>query len=716
MPRHPTANEWRSLRRTALSGRTEETLQQLEHLQRLYPDDEQVAEELKRLKEGKPLRVLENKQQRAARSVLEAQQDIEKILERFGKPQTISCAHTHDLRAVFCELKDHIKVLKSAKQPAPQGTRALLRNFKKELSRRRKKNTRSRMIRLAIAGGVIVALACLFGVLRGRAGNLVHQLKDAVNAADWERTDGLLKAADTGINRLVHGKVAPTVAIARKWQQFVLSESTELTRQMQLYEKLEAVSSLSVEERAHFIRRIRALPTPYSTQLLSQWDELCRPEREILEQQKREYIKRFSAPCPAPDLTGKPEDDLPRLQEVAHHLARLMNDFQDAKDIFSLDDQLISQQRETFHKVQNYIHDIDQLSRATALIGTARSYGEHRRALADLTPLAYPLAMQIARVAKAFCKDEADIFAAIRGMKYKLPISGHDPYPPYVMNAIVQAGPTFSEGAPATAQQVALMEDIFTSRTLTQKLYELTAHDGRVNYSETTPELTDRNMLRFKMSALDPAYSSTNNVCEWAFPQAVRVRVVNAAALLKATGIERSLFFLRANIPDLLGRITTVHDETCPALAKAYMYDILLQLAMGHKKQQGLGLRFAPTLRRDMQSFRKLGESLKYPLSVTCWLNHDAATTRAEQAYAAWFNEHADRNYAREMSANLRRMIHDVPDYIGYVDGQGNTCFKSFQAPAADRTLYYFSGGKLKSSPAQNPLLNPDMFSPVFSY
>lgn len=714
MSRHPKADEWRALRRCVLSGHVDEARTLLERMHRTYPEDAEVAEELARMNAGKPLRVTENKRQRTARAVLEGQQSIAAMLRSFSSPQAIACSHTPELQMAYRDLRMHIKVLKSAGQPAPQGTRSLSGLLKKELSRRRKKSTRSRVVRLVVLGVFLLALVSLILILRGRADNLASQLSDAVSEKNWERADGLLKATDTGINRLVHGGVASIAEAARHWRQAVLRESGELTRRMQLYEKLEAVSSLSLEERARFLRRIRALPAPFAGKLMAQWDELCRPEREILEQQKRDHIKRFSEPFPAPKLTGETAEDLPRLQEAMRHLTGLMNDFQDAKDIFGLEDRLIAPHRETLRSVQSHINDMEQFSRALALIGTARSYDEHKQALADLKPVVYPPALRAAQIVNTLDKNEASVFAMIRGQKYKLPVVGENPYPDYVMKAILEGGPTFSEKAPATAEQVALMEDVFTSRTLTRRLYELTSHDGRVNFSDEKPELTDEKNVRFNVSILDPEYSVSSPKREWPYPQAVRMRVVDATILLKSTGIERSLFFLRANLPDLLGRITAVHDASCPALAKAYMYDTLLRLLIGHENRQVTGLRFSPMLRRDMQSFLNLGKSLKYPLSVTCWLSRDAASLRAEEAYAAWFKEHADRNYLREMGANLRKILYDKPEYIGYVDERGNVCCKRNQSSARGEFLYYFSGGQLISSPVKDMLHSPDVFSPVF--
>lgn len=714
MGKHPSQSEWRALRRIAISGQKDEVRSMLLQMQKNYPNDPEVEAEIKRLETGTPLHVVESKKQRTERLMSEAQQGIASMLESCGTVRALSCSHTPDLQAMQRQLHAHIRRLKSGHKPAPQGTRVFARMLKKELKKRKEKNTRSRVIHLAIVAVIVLLLVTVVLVLRSRAGGLAHQLRDAQNAADWNKTAELLLATDTGINRLVHKDVVSAATDARKWQQRVQATSKELTRQMLVYENLEAVSSLSVEERGSFLRQIRALPAPFSTRLLAQWDELCRPVRAILEKQKREVIARFEQLLPLPELVGDPAKDGPALQETEKRLTRLQNDFRDAQDAFGLDQSIIAAQRDNYARVCSLLKDIDQLSHAARLLSTARNYAEHRRALEGFSPVSYPVAVRAADILPALGKQEEALYARIRSMKHRVPDAVPTPYPAYVIKAVTENGPTFGPKFPANVTQLGLMEDLFTSRTMRTKLYELISVDGQVNYTEERPEVVEGNKLRFRVSNFDPRYKPGDERKVWLYAQAVKMRLVDVTDLLKVTDIRRSTFFSRANVPDLLGRVTQVHTAACPALAKAYVYDILQRLIEGQENQPVFGLRFSPTLKADMLSFRKLKQTLGVEPRMNAWLEPTADHARAEEAFAKWFEDHSDRHYEREMGRNLRAILSDRPQYLGYVDEFSHPRYKETQSPTPGKKIYYFSSGRLIASPVGEPLRTPAPFSPLF--
>ena len=712
--KHPTQSEWRTLRRVAISGQEDQVRRLLQEMRQSYPDDAEVAEELARLENGEALRVVESKGQRTERLIEEAQQGITDMLERCVRSQDLSRSHTIDLQDMERRLRSHIRTLRREGKPAPQGTRALARLLSKELKKRKKKNTRLCMVRLVIAGLVALLLALILLVLRSRAGELAHRLRDAQNAADWNKTTELLRAADTGINQLIHRDVTAAVADARKWQQRVQTASNEMMRQMLAYENLKVVSSLSLEERASVLRRIRALPMPFSTRLLGKWEEQCRPVRQIFEKQKSEAMARFGQSFPMPDLTGEPAQDEQTLQQAERQLTTILHDFRDAQDALELDQDLIVPYRDTFARVSGMLRDIDQLTRAGKLLSTARSYAEHLKALEDLKPMNYPTAIRIAKILPALGSQEEMLYARMRSMKYRVPAALPAPYPSYIMKAVTEAGPTFGSQFPASAVQLGLMEDLFTSRALRTRLYELISPDGQVNYTEERPEVTKDNKLRFRVSELDPRFQPAKERKECLYAQAVRIRVVDVSGLMATTQIERSTFFLRANVPEILGRITRVHAAACPALAKAYVYDTLLRLMEGQENQPVYGLKFSPMLREDILSFRNLKRKLGVKLRINAWLEPTEEYMRAEAAFSKWFRERCDRHYEREMSENLRTILLDRPRYAGYTDEASHPCYKTLRKPAAHRKLYYISDGHLIVTPASEPMHRPDPFSPIF--
>ncbi len=715
MRKHPAQSEWRALRRVAVSGREDEVRRVLLRLQQVYPEDSEVTDELARLEAGRPLRIAESKRQRAERLSQEAQRGILAILAQYGSAQAVSCAHTPDLRKAQQQLNAYVHTLKSGREAAPAGTRAFARALKSELNKRRKKNTRGRFIRLGIVAAVVAAVAAVGVILHGRAGRLSHQLLDAKNARDWNKTTELLRAADTGINRMMHREVIPAVEEARKWQQRVQVDSRELTRQMHVYENLGAVSSLSLEERAAFLRQIRALPAPFSTHLLEKWQELCRPVQQELERQKREAVARFSQPAPLPQLTEDPAQDRSALSSLEHKLSRLLHDFRDAQETFELDPKLIAAHCDTYAQAQRLLGDIDLLTRAENLLSTARNYTEYRNALVGFRPVSYQPALRAAETMNALGSHEETLLAKIRSVKHRVPAEFPAPYPRHVMNAITQAGPTFGPQFPASAAQLEIMEDLFTNRAMRTKLYELIAADGQVHYTEQNPEMVDGNKLRLRVSEFDPLYKLDERQKEWLYPQAVKMKLVDVSPLMTALQIDRSTFFSQANVPDLLGRITQVHAEACPALAKAYVYDTLLTLIAGQEQEPVLGLRFSPALRADMDSFRKLKAELGVRPRINLWLEHTSDQARAESAFARWFSQHEDRRYTREMSRNLRAILADRARYVGYADASCRVHYKELHAPAKGRVLYYISRGKLAVVPSSEELRDPDPFSPILA-
>ncbi len=682
-------------------------------LQQVYPEDSEVTDELARLEAGRPLRIAESKRQRAERLSQEAQRGILAILAQYGSAQAVSCAHTPDLRKVQRQLNAYVRTLKSGRETAPAGTRALARALKSELNKRRKRNTRGRFIRLGIVAAVVAAVAAVGVILHGRAGRLSHQLLDAKNARDWNKTTELLRAADTGINRMMHREVIPAVEEARKWQQRVQADSRELTRQMHVYENLGAVSSLSLEERAAFLRQIRALPAPFSTQLLEKWQELCRPVQQELERQKREAVARFSQPAPLPKLTEDPAQDRSALSSLEHKLSRLLHDFRDAQETFELDPKLVAAHRNTYAQVQSLLGDIDLLTRTENLLSTARNYSEYCHALAEFRPVSYPPAIRAAKIMQTLGDQKEMLLAKILSMKHRVPAKLPAPYPHYVVKALTEDAPTFGPQFPATPVQLEIMEDLFTSLSMRTRLYELISTDGQVHYVEQKPEVTDDNKLRLVVSPLDPRFKNGEQRKEWLYAQAVKMRPVDVRPLMSVLDLERPIFFMRANVPDLLGRIMRVRAEDCPALAKAYVYDTLLSLMTGREQEPVFGLRFSPTLRADIDSFRKLKAELGVQPRINLWLEHFPAQAKAESAFAQWFRERDDRHYSREMCKNLRAILADRARYVGFVDAFSQAHYKELPTVGKQRMLYYLSGGKLLAVPIDGTLRDPDPFSPL---
>lgn len=701
--------QWRMLRRYVLSGEKEAARSLLQDMLRSNPEDAEAAAELRRLEQGHPLLCTETQKQRKERQLQEALHALARDVEAHN-PKILAAKHTEELLKLRADLKEYLHTISGSKSPAPPGTNAYKKALEHELSRRHKKSVKSRTSIALFLLFVLLGLGGTIWALHNRAVSIAEQLESAWIAQEWEKTEALLKATDSGINRLMYPQSGALIAKVRNWQQGCIGRANDLSHQMQLYKKRDAISSLSLEERAVFLRRIRALPLYHSQELLARWEELCRPEKEKLDMQRDAIVAEIEAAATAPPLTGDWTQDANLLKKAAANLQRLIATFDSAKDAFDLPAELISPDQNLLLQLQTYLADIEIQKKADMQLRTARTYEQHFKALSGLTPVQYPPALQMAEAGRSLPTAE-DICNEVRAYRFKIPRV----IPPEVIQAIVHKGPSFCASYPASLQQLHLMEDIFTGRTLRQKVYEVFRASGEVHYTDAPPTVTEKNSATFTMSELDPARKvSRSPRIEWENAHAVWSRTLDATPILKVTGITRERFFLTANLPDVLARVTTIRDKDCPALAKAYVYHTLLEVMRLHsKKPDILGLRYSPTLQEDIKSFRLVSSRCKLPLSVTCWLSRSAEAMEAESLFARWFDTHADRDYSAEMSRQLSRILRTRPRYIGYVDAAGQPRFR--EQPAEGSTIWYLSGDKMLPQPYGKPLQAPAPYSPLFT-
>lgn len=701
--------QWRALRRYVLAGDAQTAHNLLRMMTQEYPEDAEAAAELERMEKGLPLRATETAKERKERLTDEALLALARDIARYDA-KTLACTHTHGLKELHSSLRAHLRLISDSGMPAPTGTNAYKKDLERELARRRKKSLK---MRLAALGGLVLTLTALSGTvwaLHRRAESYAQELRNAWHAEDWERSEALIKLTDTGINKLVHPEVQELLYMVRQWRESIYAKTKTLHLQMDIYKKRKAVSTLSLEERAAFLRRIRALPSVFSKELMERWDELCRPEKEKLDQQRDDILREVETADVAPTLTGAAADDASELRKTKSHLRRIIDTYENARETFDLPERHIAPLRELLEQVEVCLSDVEQLLHAEMSQRNALSYEQYCKATRGLAPKIYAPAVKAADAAQNLPTEES-ICNEVRAYRFKTPLV----IPPEVIRAIVDKAPSFCPSYPASPQQVALMEDIFTSRLLRQKVYEIIHTSGQVHYADEYPSITSNNSVVFTLSELDPQRSVGKSPrVVWENAQGVWTRLLDATPILKATGIARETFFLTGNLPDILGRITHIHDKNCPALAKAYVYHTLLEVMRLHnKKPDILGLRYSPTLLQDIKSFRDVGSRCKTPLTIGCWLSRSGDTLAAEAQYAEWFDTHANRDYSAEMSKQLANILRKRPHYIGYVDAQGEARYK--EPPRNGAPLWVISGGKLTTVPGGKPLPSPDPYSPIFA-
>lgn len=679
----------------------------LEDLLSKNPQDQSVAAELARLKAGKRLRCTENEKERGIREGKEAHYAIAHLLEKWPIGEAFDTVTTSELRSLQRVLRDHISTLKRRKTPAPPGTSALLSKLACELKQRRRKTSNWTRRVIVVLIFIAIITSCVVLVLRERASSLSIRLENAMEANEWDRTQSLLDAVDTGINHLLLPSVISLTRRARAWQQQVLASFHELSRRLEVYKRLHAVSTLSVEERGSFLRTIRKLPMPYSGKLLAEWDALCRPEQVTLERQKEEIISRISRARRTPTLTGDPLSDREALLSLRKELVKICDEFDDARETFTLDPLLILPLREEMETVNALLHDIEAFHRITVLVSTARNYEEYLKGVKGFVPGAYNPAQAVANTLRHL-PEPTTMLEQLRAVRHGLPTS----IPPHIIRALLQNGPSFGPALPANQRHLQLMEDVFTSATLRRPVYTVDTHDGRTFYTEKAPKMEQDGSVSFELSTMDPTVHTASAMTLKSFAYAGS-RLLNAAPILDATGIDRSTFFLQANVPKLLGVLTSSKLDATPALARAYLYSTLMEVLHNLPEQEKLCHTFSPALKEDSDSFHALCRRLEFPLNVTCWLSHSPHAGQSEKSFSEWFRQHANRPYTEEIRCNFSAILKEPAGYIGYVDTTGTPHFKD-SPPPPGKTLRYFSDGKLVDSPAGSPLRSPAPLSPIF--
>lgn len=703
MPRHAPRAHWRSLRCCVLSGQWDDARELLEHMVEQYPHDAEAAAELKRLQAGEPLHLLDSPARRRERLRDEALHDIAHAA-KLHTPNRLACLPTAALRKLQRDLRRHVRTLSSLHTAAPEHAQAYRQVLAHELSRRRKRSLRNGLL---AASGVLVMLGVVGGVaqlLQRRAEDMTNRLQEACRRGEWNQIPPLLAATDSGINRLVHPRSAQVVTNTRNWQAACTAAVRDISEQLRACEDgLRPMGSLRADERAALQRSMAALPPALSAPLMARWQELCRQEQAAVAARHTDAASRLIDALKPPVLSGQMEEDARQLQQAEANLrAALLTGREQhvAEKLLTEAEQLLAQ----LHELQADISQYRQLDRR---LSACRNYEQHCSVLQHFTPRRYAPALAAAQALPQL-PTPAEMAATLQQLRLQLPETQAE------QESILNAGPSFNAAHPATQSQVHLMEDVFTTRSLQQAVFEVIHPDGQALYAAPQPLITDQGRVVFQISPLDPTMRPGKPLhYEWGPAYAVRLRELNPAPLMQATGINRENFFLTANLAKVMSAITQVHDDTCPVLAKAYLYHTMQELMRLHATPAILGLRFSPTLQADIESFSALSQQHAQLLSPTCWLNNNAATQQAEAAYARWFAEHANRDYAAEMSRELTRLLHEQSRYAGYVNEQQQPIL-TLQPPPAAQLRYYTTTGQLTSSPAQEPLQQPAPYSPIF--
>lgn len=698
----------RKLRRYALAGKWSAVRALLQERLRQEPKDEEARAELERLDSGQSLHLLETAKQREKRLAQEACDKVRRMMEKYPE-STLHSIPTRAIRQLLSELHQLCRQMKRGGMAPVRAVDSFLRKLNNEARHRGVWRLRRA---LWWAGGAGVAGGMVWLAVSGlsyRAASLNDELAANLQQGHWSGVHSLLRTADTGINRLLCPALKDNISAANQWVTLQKLRYRTVEQQLRSIEEgRRSVASLDLRQRAVLEQELHALPRGYND-LLPRWKRLCEREHTQLELQKKAVLEELAAPLPPLlPLQGSPAQDEHLLKQQLLALEGRCQMAEDACAGYGLDRERIKPLIERRDYLRACLADITHLRFIATMLPYARNYGQYRQWLEQFAPQQYPPAMQMLDI-RNHLPSEDSLKELMQDPEKELPPGILDA----AREAVMNGGPSFIPTYPANRIQVALMEDPFTSDSLRRPLLELTLSNGSTYYTEEDPEVNYKG-VRFRLSSLDPAYvAGENNTLTWTEAHGVWKRTIDTTGLLAAAGIDRASFFRDKNLPLLLTNVLQYRNPHCPALAQASLYDCLVQVMEAHDYPVMLGIRYAPTLRADIRSFKALKAQLKVSLRPGCWIGATPDKRRAEAAFAQWFRQHRKHHYAAEMAANFRDLVQIHPHFCGYI---GENLRPVLCTPVKKGTLlWYISDGAVTASPAGAPLEKPAMFSPVFT-
>ncbi len=698
----------RKLRRHALAGQWDIVRTMLQERLQQNPRDEEARGELRRLDAGERLHALETAKQRDARLTREACDKARSIMEAYP----VAALHSVSSQEIRQNLSELHQLRRQMKRGGMSSARALDSYLGKLAKEARHRGFWRLRRAFWWAGGLSVSggLACLAACgLCHRAASLNDELAAHLQQGNWAGVHSLLKTADSGINRLLCPGLKGNIAAANQWVSLQKARCKRIEEQLSLIEEeRRSVASLGLRQRTSLEQELHALPR-VRHDLLLRWKKLCDKEHTQLERQKEAVLKELSIPLPQPPpIQGSPAQDEPLLKSQLAVIEQRHQMAEDACASYGLSRELLQPLDERMDYLRSCLADITRLRAIATMLPYARTYGQYRQWLEQFAPKKYPPAMRMLEI-RNHLPSEDHLKGLMQDPGKTLPAGILDA----AREAVMNGGPSFIPSYPANQIQVAIMEDPFTSEALRHPLLELTLSDGSIHYADEPPDVSYKG-VSFHLSHLDPKYvAGSDNTITWPEPHGVWKRSIDPTGLLSVSDIDRASFFRDKNLPQLLTRILQYRSPHCPALAQASLYHCLLQVIEAHEYPVMLGIRYAPSLRDDIRSFRALQAELGISLQMGCWLGSSPAKRKAEASFAQWFRQHRHHDYAAEMAANFRDLVQVHPRFCGYV---GEDLRPVLCSPVKRGSLlWYISEGAVTASPVGAALEKPTVFSPLFT-
>lgn len=689
------------LRQLARAGRRREAASILEEAIRLNPKHEKARDELSRYLRGKPFSFEE-------RDYTELQAIISDFLR---KPQDLGQMRRSALKRLrhrTCFLEKALEHMLSQmdRKTLGQLRAAIIR----ELQRRRKPLGKvSAAVAVSLFLSAVLAGACYF--LWNRAETAAQVLEKAADSG-VRRAEAmqLLKVHDTGLNRTLNRRIGEQSERLKRLIQLSAQHAREVDAILKAIESgKQSVVGQGVRRRALIERRLKELG-PDARELNQRWAALCRKEQAELNQQRLSLVEELMSPIPEwQGVQGNPALDVPLLQARVKQLQQRINIYDDAAAALELPESIIEGVRKEMADCEQILAEINEIHQMLQLLPSAHDYEHYQKMLSSHAPQHYLPYIEMLEVVR-----HMPTVASVRGMMQE---HGQNLPAGLLQNAresLIDGNPSFSRNFPASAEQLHLLDELLTNSALRTRLYELTnVADNLCAYSEELPQLRYGRAC-FKRSALDPARDvADNKSIEWQNPHSVVSRPLDPRPLIHALGLDNKTGFASiANLPGVITRLMQHEHPDVPPLAKAYVFHYLLQVNNGFSHAMLSGLRYAPEMRRAVESFEQLRRACQVKLDGNCWLQRTPHHAEAEKQFARWFRKHRKVDFAGELRKNLGELMNVSPRFCGYIDANGEAVL--FEEVKAGKLIWYLSHTAITATAWGEQLQEPMKLSPVF--
>lgn len=689
------------LRRLARSGKRHEGVEILEQAIQANPQHTKARDELARFLTGKPFSFEEAE-------LKELQIIINDFLTKPQKFGNMSKAGLKKLKHRTCYLEKALAHMISGNDI--KTLNQLRAAITRENQRRRRPLGKATLSLGFILASLLIASAT-GGILMQRASNAAD-IMSAAASGNFQRAHALqlLQVHDTGLNRSLNRRVGEQADKLRVLIRRSEQQARELDSILRSIESgNQSVVGQGVHRRAYIERKLKELGNDAEA-LNARWAGLCLKEQTALNQQRLALVEELISPLPEwQGLKGNPDEDISLLNNRMKTLRQRVLIYEDAADALKLPESVIATVQQEMAMHQRVIAEIQKYQHLLRMLPAAHDYEKYKQLLHSFKPQHYLPAIERMGVVNI-----APSVASLRGMMQE---RGQN-LPPGLLQAatecLVGGKPSFSSQFPASAEQLHLIQELLTNSALNTRLFELTnTIDKLYAYSEELPALKYGRAC-FNRSALDPERDLTQKkYIEWQNPTSVVSRTLDPRPLFRELGLDdKARFTNTVNLPDVLTRLLRHHHPDVPPLAKAYVFQHLIQINNSGQHQLLSGLRYAPKMRHTIESFEKLNEECGVRLDGNCWLRRTPAHAEAERKFLRWFNNHKKVDFVAELQRNLRELLGVAPQFCGYINEKGEADL--FEPIQDGQVIWYLSQTAMTTSVWGDSLQSPVALSPVF--